>query len=105
MNTNEYMREYLRRRYQANPEAARAAMRAQTARAVRILGDRCVCCGTTSNLQIDHIVLRKENSRVAAWRIIRGDYEPGEFQVLCGPCNKSKGRGERCTLFHPKDTS
>lgn len=49
-------------------------------------GDRCVCCGTDEQLQLDHIVpLRR-----------RGADHPRNYQPLCLPCNGSKGDTQHC---------
>lgn len=42
---------------------------------------RCVCCGATENLQLDHII---------AWSDGGGDDEKN-LRVLCGDCNLKKG--------------
>jgi len=43
-NYNKYMRDYMKERYHR--------LRAE---AVRILGEKCAVCGSTENLEIDHI--------------------------------------------------
>lgn len=42
---------------------------------------RCVECGTTEDLSVDHII---------AWSL-GGLDDPSNFQTLCRPCNASKG--------------
>jgi 5-methylcytosine-specific restriction endonuclease McrA len=45
-------------------------------------GNRCVWCGGTENLQLDHIIpLHKE-----------GSDEDANYQVLCRGCNMKKGK-------------
>jgi hypothetical protein len=73
-------------------------------------GRVCACCGTTKKLTIDHvngngtahrIALFGRNSeslRMYKWIIQQGF--PEDFQVLCDPCNKSKGKGPACRLDH-----
>ena len=41
----------------------------------------CQRCGTEDNLTVDHIVPR----------VLGGDDNPSNLQVLCGSCNSSKG--------------
>jgi hypothetical protein len=74
-------------------------------------GRACACCGTTKDLSIDHvngggkahrIVLFGRNSAPSTmmyrWLISQG-FPPG-FQVLCRPCNVSKGEGPACRKHH-----
>lgn len=44
----------------------------------------CAHCGATDQLQVDHIVAVAKG----------GKTEPGNLQVLCKPCNVSKGTGD-----------
>lgn len=78
-------------------------------------GDRCACCGATEQLTIDHINGDGNEHRIqlfgsgkAAGRqfyrwLIRNGFPEG-YQTLCGLCNNSKGRRERCQR-HPSDAS
>lgn len=75
-------------------------------------GESCACCGTTSNLSIDHVdgngaEHRQDLSgdrrqfashRFRRWLIANG--LPDGYQTLCVPCNRSKGNGPRCLLAH-----
>jgi hypothetical protein len=71
----------------------------------------CACCITSRDLSIDHVngggkehrkqlfgTGRGNNYRFYVWLIEQG--YPDGFQVLCRPCNSSKGEGERCRLDH-----
>jgi hypothetical protein len=71
----------------------------------------CACCGVTENLSLDHADgdgadhredlfgnARRTSRQLWRWLIEQG-FPPG-YQVLCIPCNSSKGRGEHCTLRH-----
>jgi len=72
-------------------------------------GRSCRCCGVTENLSIDHvngdgarhrqeIGIGRSAAQMDRW-LIANDFPLG-FQVLCGPCNQSKGNRERCVLDH-----
>jgi hypothetical protein len=74
-------------------------------------GRVCACCGVTAGLSIDHpdgngsahrIELfgsrHAAGARMYAWLVAQGF--PDGFQVLCLPCNKSKGKGAACRLQH-----
>ena len=45
-------------------------------------GNKCLCCGKKSSLQIDHIISFKEEEP--------NNDDPNLFQTLCGTCNKEK---------------
>lgn len=109
----EKMREKDRQRYAANREEVleRKSQYAANLRAVVFAhyGTVCACCGSTSRLSIDHIngdgkqhrrelFGRNTGMRIYTW-LIREGFPPG-FQVLCRPCNASKGRGASCCLDH-----
>lgn len=74
-------------------------------------GPDCACCHSTENLCVDHIngdgrehraeVGCGEDPRGMCRWLIRNNFPPG-FQVLCHPCNNSKGRGTTCA-FHSKN--
>lgn len=56
-------------------------------------GGRCAHCGATENLQVDH--------KLAVAR--GGKTELGNLQILCKPCNVSKGIGDAPLLPRPAD--
>lgn len=72
-------------------------------------GEECACCGATEQLEVDHVggggnqhrdELTGSGSGIHLYRwLIKNDFPPG-FQVLCRPCNRHKGDGERCWLDH-----
>lgn len=47
----------------------------------KAIGAACVKCGSTENIQADHIVSRQEG----------GSSSPENYQPLCGSCNNKKG--------------
>ena len=92
VNGNEYMKEYIR---------------AKRALVLNAYGNKCVCCGETTNefLAIDHIENngskhRKEvtggnsGNRFYGW-IIRNNFPEG-LQILCHNCNMAKGFYGKC---------
>lgn len=86
-DVNEYMREYLRRRYHE-----------RHAQAIEILGGRCAICGSRDDLQIDHINNSHKSFDVAdrlaqyAWsRIVE---ELKKCQLLCFWCHVDKSKVE-----------
>jgi len=74
-------------------------------------GHVCACCGTAKDLSIDHVngegrahrlaLFGRSNARTTRfyrWLIDQGF--PQGYQVLCLPCNGSKGDGPACRLDH-----
>lgn len=97
-----YMREYTKRNRDRHNERGRAWAKnnrayrnfmCQVRRAAGVItfdqwqavfdksGHVCVACGSADRLQLDHIVPVARGGRT----------EPDNLQVLCGPCNQSKG--------------
>lgn len=76
------------------------------ARALAGYGDRCICCSVTYDLTLDHVAGNGKEDRLrfgsgsTFYRWIVNNGHPPGFQILCGACNRSKGRGERCNLDH-----
>jgi hypothetical protein len=73
-------------------------------------GRSCACCGATENLTIDHVngggkahrieLFGRDSVNIEFYRwLIEQNFPPG-FQVLCKPCNSSKGEGTACHLVH-----
>lgn len=76
-------------------------------------GRSCACCGTAENLTIDH-VFGGGGAHLKALGLTGGDsfYRwlisndfPAGFQTLCGPCNVSKGGGNRCRRWHERSVT
>lgn len=72
----------------------------------------CKCCGSKNELEIDHTLgdgkkhreqMKKKGvvsrHELVKW-IIKNNFPAGRFQLLCSPCNTSKGDGPSCQL-HP----
>ena len=105
----------LTRRYRAaNPEKVRIwSRRSRQAARDAVLdhyGRVCACCGATENLAVDHVngggnahrielFGRSSESKMMYLWLIDNGFPPG-FQVLCKPCNASKGNGPACRLDH-----
>jgi len=63
---------------------------------LNLLGNKCVNCGATEDLEFDHIHATKTytSCRMASLDRLRRYQEEisrGEIQLLCGPCNRKKG--------------
>lgn len=77
-----------------------------------LYGNACVCCNVAEDLQIDHVSgdgkehrLRtgmKPGSRSWYEFLIAEGYQPDRYQLLCPPCNSSKGRGFNCLIHNNK---
>ena len=84
---NEYMADYMGRRY-----------RERRANAIAKLGGQCVECGTTENLQIDHIDPATKSFDLGhLWSVSieRYENELTKCQLLCEPHHIEKSRRER----------
>jgi hypothetical protein len=104
-----------RRWREANPAAVRRKSRTTTTAGWRSrlkaavfahYGAACACCGSTADLQIDHVNGDGKEHREQVGRgtqmyrwLARNGFPPG-FQTLCRKCNTSKGAGAACTLNH-----
>lgn len=86
-NSNEYMREYMLCRYHE-----------RRAEAIALLGGKCVECGTTENLQFDHIDPKLKTMSVSKlWSVSKERYlkEIQLCQLLCKTHHIEKTRRER----------
>jgi len=65
-------------------------------------GRVCVCCGATRGLTIDHVngdgKAHREELKGDLYRWLVQEGFPRGFQVLCTPCNSSKGTGLACRM-------
>lgn len=86
MPSNEYMREYMKRRYHQ-----------RRAKAFEILGNKCTHCGSTDKLEIDHINPKDKLIPLnKLWNIMYGLFidELKVCQLLCKSCHKQKSDAE-----------
>lgn len=64
-------------------------------RATWFAGKRCVRCGSTESLQLDHVdPLRKVDHRIWNWATERREVELAKCQPLCEECHKDKTRSK-----------
>ena len=61
----------------------------------KLLGNQCAFCGSTEELELDHIIPngmpRRETSRSERiWEWIQA-FDAGNLQILCKKCNIIKG--------------
>lgn len=70
-------------------------------RARWLAGKVCVICGSTEDLQVDHIDPRtKVSHHVWSWSQARREAELAKCQVLCGPHHKEKTKRENYPEMH-----
>jgi hypothetical protein len=99
------------RRTEANRHRCRAYRETLKAAVLAHYGRACACCGATDRLTVDHVdgnggehrlILfgRTDHGGQHFWLwLIKQGYPQG-YQILCRPCNASKGQGERCQMDH-----
>jgi 5-methylcytosine-specific restriction endonuclease McrA len=79
-----------------------AWMKRRRLRAIALLGGHCAECGSTENLQVDHVDPESKDPLLRAlktasfwsWAWHRIEAELAKCQVLCLPCHKVKTAGE-----------
>ena len=74
------------------------AMRENRAHYVGLMGGKCVKCGTTENLEVDHINPEDKTLRISSMWLRKHDRimeELDKCQLLCGDCHKQKTREEK----------
>jgi hypothetical protein len=78
---------YAKREYQARWVAARRAA------GVELLGGKCVECGSTEELEFDHVdPVQKISHRIWSWADARRLAELAKCQLLCAGCHLEKTR-------------
>lgn len=86
MNSNAYMAAYMKRRYQQ-----------RRATAIAMLGGRCIICGSTERLELDHIDrATKQLDLGRLWSTTPARYftEIAKCQLLCHDHHKAKSAQE-----------
>lgn len=94
-------REYRRGHYRRNRIHERSVQRERYAKnrseGIRLLGGSCVLCGSTKDLEFDHIDPNtKQHEMVTLWHRSREVWlaELEKCQLLCVPCHLVKTGGE-----------
>jgi len=67
------------------------------AEAVERLGGKCVVCGSTEDLQLDHILKEEKEFQIGQlWSVSKERYEAelAKCQLLCRDCHKAKNQWE-----------
>ena len=117
----EQARESARRWRSANLERARESDRegerrrraADREAVLDHFGRACACCGSSDRLEVDHVNGDGKAHREALgvrggafYRLLVANGFPDDppLQVLCGPCNGSKGKGPACRIDHSPPT-
>jgi hypothetical protein len=78
----DYMRDYMRQRYHSKRQ-----------KAIDALGGKCVHCGNTKNLHLDHIDKKKKTMRASdihSTNDKKVEKEMQNLQLLCENCHKKK---------------
>ena len=81
-NSREYMREYMKERYQQRREQA-----------VEVLGGACAKCGSTEDMEVDHIDPAKKEMDFARMTMVSEERfleELKKCQLLCDRCHNTK---------------
>ena len=96
MERQEYLREY-----------QRTWMARRRAMAVKVLGGKCAWCGSTENLEFDHIHpkdkdpdLRGKQGSMWSWPWQRIETELEKCWLLCHECHRVKTRDDRPEVIH-----
>ena len=91
-SSNEYMRVYMLNRYHT-----------RRTEAIEHLGGQCVRCGTTEQLEVDHITPADKTYDIGkVWSYSAEKFwtEIAKCQVLCVECHKTKTREDRGETPH-----
>tara|TARA_B100000287_G_scaffold396275_1_gene411796 strand:- start:417 stop:848 length:432 start_codon:yes stop_codon:yes gene_type:complete len=104
---NEKQRGYTKKHYELNKEKRKAVWREhrkkKIAQCVEYLGGKCVGCGTTHNLQFDHI--KRDTKDYVITRKITNKFdnlkeELDKCQLLCYTCHLEKTAKEWVDMYN-----
>ncbi len=93
--------------YQLNKEKRAEYIKEKKAYCIEYLGGKCVKCGTTHNLQFDHIKREGKKYSIASKLSYKFDNlkeELDKCQLLCAPCHLDKTAKEWTILCKMKPT-
>jgi len=77
-------------------EYQRTWVRARRTRVFTELGNRCALCGSTNNLELDHIDPKtKKHHSIWSWSWSRIYAEVSKCRLLCYTCHKNKSKLEQ----------
>ena len=94
-NSNEYMREYMIRRWHKRRNDA-----------IEQLGGKCINCGSSENLEFDHIDADLKSfplSKFSSASKIKWQEELNKCQLLCHECHMKKSKENRDFCSPKKD--
>ena len=106
-NNVEEIREQKKRYYQKHREEystrQKEKRRENKIKCIEYLGGKCVKCGTTHNLQFDHIKREGKKYNITEKLTIKFDNlkeELDKCQLLCAPCHLEKTAKEWADITH-----
>lgn len=92
---NQYMKKYVLDRYHRRRTLA-----------IEHLGGKCVCCGATTELELDHIEHHLKSFAISKlWSVSEERFllELNKCQLLCASCHKLKTSAEGSLLDYSKN--
>ena len=100
---SEYNKKYREENKEKMREERREHHKEKRAHCIEYLGGKCVVCGTTHNLQFDHIKREEKKYNIAEKISIKFDNlkeELDKCQLLCAPCHLQKTAKEWADITH-----
>ena len=95
--------EYDKKYRELNREKKREQRKEKRAHCIEYLGGKCVVCGTTHNLQFDHIKREGKKYNITEKLTYKFDNikeELDKCQLLCAPCHLEKTAKEWADITH-----